>query len=175
MAERMHYDIQGTLNLEQRESMVTELVQNVVLTGSNVLDRVNHMSWADLSHDDVAAAATSLMIGLEENAFLLADAVTTEKIIIKPTTNILLSIRVMQARSTGTQRFPSVENLEMWDGQEDEIELSSSSLLRNSENGAVRIIFASYNEFDQLLLPSQRVNASLRFVNSKVISASLGK
>ena len=81
----------------------------------------------------------------------------------------------MQARSTGTQRFPSVENLEMWDGQEDEIELSSAALQENSENGAVRIIFASYNEFDQLLVPSQRVNASLRFVNSKVISASLGK
>ena len=46
------------------------------------------MYRADLSHDDVAAAATSLMVGLEENAFLLADSVTTEKIIIKPTNNI---------------------------------------------------------------------------------------
>ena len=88
MAERMHYDIQGALNAEEKETMVTELVQNVVETGSNILARVNHMSWADLSQDDVAAAATSLMVGLEENAFLLADAVTTEKIIIKPTTNI---------------------------------------------------------------------------------------
>ena len=88
MAERMHYDIQGALNPEDKETMVTELVQNVVQTGSNILARVNHMSWADLSQDDVAAAATSLMVGLEENAFLLADAVTTEKIIIKPTTNI---------------------------------------------------------------------------------------
>ena len=70
----------------------------------------------------------------------------------------------MQARSTGTQRFPSVENLEMWDGQEDEIELSSAALQENSENGAVRIIFAAYNEFDQLLVPSQRPNATLRFV-----------
>ena len=51
-------------------------------------DRVNHMSWADLTQDDVAAAATSLMIGLEENAFLLANTVTTEKIIIKSTNNI---------------------------------------------------------------------------------------
>merc|ERR1719323_948636 len=113
----MHYDIQGALNPEDKETMVTELVQNVVQTGSNILARVNHMSWADLTQDDVAAAATSLMVGLEENAFLLADAVTTEKIIIKPTTNILLSIRVMQARSTGTQRFPSMENLERWDGK----------------------------------------------------------
>merc|ERR1711892_996330 len=169
MAERMHYDIQGPIDVEQRESMVTELVQNVALTGSNILDRVNHMSWADLSHDDVAAAATSLMIGLAENAFLLAEAVTTEKIIIKPTTNILLSIRVMQARNTQSQKFPTVDN------QEDSIELTSNALQENSENGAVRIIFATYNEFDQLLVPSQRPNATLRFVNSKVISASLGK
>ena len=81
----------------------------------------------------------------------------------------------MQARNTQSQRFPTVENLEMWDNQEDSIELTSQSLLDNSENGAVRIIFATYNEFDQLLIPSQRPNASLRFVNSKVISASLGK
>merc|ERR550539_2157149 len=142
MAERMHYDIQGALNPQDKETMVTDVVQN----GSNILARVNHMSWADLSQDDVAAAATSLMVGLEENAFLLADAVTTEKIIIKPTTNILLSIRVMQARNTQSQKFPSVENVEMWDNQEDSIELSSLALQENSENGAVRIIFATYNK-----------------------------
>ena len=88
MAERMHFDIQSVARPGQKEVMVTELVQNVVLTASNILDKINHMSWADLTHDDVAAAATSLMVGLEENAFLLADSVTTEKIIIKPTNNI---------------------------------------------------------------------------------------
>ena len=88
LAERMNYDIQGVHEAEKRESMVTELVQNVVLTGSNILDRINHVSWSDLSSDDVATAATALMVGLEENAFLLADSVSTEKIIIKPTTNI---------------------------------------------------------------------------------------
>ena len=94
----------------------------------------------------------------------------------------------MQARNTRSQRFPSVENLEMWDDQEDSIELASSSLLRHSENGAVRImmimmrmimimmmmmiqvriIFAAYNEFDQLLVPSQRPNATLRFVTLNI-------
>ena len=88
MAERMHFDMQSVASPSSKEAMVTDLVHNVVMTGSNVLDRVNHMSWADLSQDDVAAAATSLMVGLEENAFLLANSVTTEKIIIKPTTNI---------------------------------------------------------------------------------------
>ena len=88
MAERMHFDIQAVGDARERERKVTELVENVVLTASNILDKINHMSWADLTSDDVAAAATSLMVGLEENAFLVADAVTTEKIIIKPTTNI---------------------------------------------------------------------------------------
>lgn len=68
--------------------MVTQLVQNVVKTGSNLIDRKNHRSWSDLGRDEVGRAATSLMVGLEENAFLLADSVTSEKIIIKPTNNI---------------------------------------------------------------------------------------
>lgn len=108
MAERMHYDVQGlgggsvsvrggsmdVVNAagggdpDHQESLVTELVQNVVLAASNVLDRANHAAWSDLPADEAAAAATALMIGLEENAFLLADSVTSEKIIIKPTTNI---------------------------------------------------------------------------------------
>ena len=95
LAERMHFDIQSVADQDQQESLVTELVENVVLTGSNILDKLNHMSWADLSTDDVAAVATSLMVGLEENAFLLADAVTTEKIIIKPTNNIRKYWRVI--------------------------------------------------------------------------------
>ena len=93
MAERMHYDVQGLGggggvdaggggDPDHQESLVTELVQNVVLAASNVLDRANHAAWADLPPDEAAAAATALMIGLEENAFLLADSVTTEKIII---------------------------------------------------------------------------------------------
>lgn len=88
---------------------------------------------------------------------------------------LVLSIRVMQARNTVSQRFPTVENLEMWDSQQDSILLSSRALRENSENGAVRIIFATYNEFDELLVPTQRPNSTLRFVNSKVISAALGK
>ena len=39
MAERMHFDIQSVVRLEERERMVTELVQNIVMTGSNILDR----------------------------------------------------------------------------------------------------------------------------------------
>ncbi len=65
-----------------------ELVQSVVATGSHLLDRKNHRGWADLSDDEVAQAATALMIGLEDNAFLLAEEISSEKIAINPTENI---------------------------------------------------------------------------------------
>ena len=81
----------------------------------------------------------------------------------------------MQTRTTVSQRFPSVEHLDMWRHQEDSITLSAATLTDNAQNGAVRIIFAAYNEFDELLVPTQRQNSTLRFINSKVISASLGK
>ena len=89
--------------------MVTSLVQNVVRISSNLLHERARKGWADLgnisgSHPvtgmgsrssrrtdhrgEIGRAVTALMIGLEENAFLLADAVTSEKIIIKPTENI---------------------------------------------------------------------------------------
>ncbi len=88
MAERMSYDIQRASTLQARESMVTELMQNVARAASNLVDRAHHRSWADLDRDEAARAVTAILVGLEENAFLLAAAVTTEKIIIKPTDNI---------------------------------------------------------------------------------------
>ena len=90
----------------------------------------------------------------------------------------------MQSRNAIRQRFPSsVESLDsssLWSNG-DSIEVTSRALLKNGENGAVRVVFATYNQLDQLLGPrvtSSRMSAnesSALFVNSKVISASLGK
>ena len=79
-----------TGNLETREAMVTNLVQNVVKTTSNLVEDSSSIrqSWSDLRPDELGRAITALLIGLEENAFLLAETVTTEKIIIKPTRNV---------------------------------------------------------------------------------------
>ena len=90
MAERMHYDLQRTGNLERREAMVTDLVQNVVKTTSNLIEdsAFIRQSWSDLRPDELGRAITALLIGLEENAFLLAETVQSEKIIIKPTDNV---------------------------------------------------------------------------------------
>ncbi len=67
---------------------MTQLVQSVVRSASHVLSRPNHRGWSDLSEDERGRAATAIMAGLEENAFLLADAVKEETIIVKPTENI---------------------------------------------------------------------------------------
>jgi hypothetical protein len=108
----------------------------------------------------------------------------------------VLSIRVLQARNAHAQRFPTVETLETWGGsggdnnggQEDSLQLSARALLDHAENGAVRLVFVAYNEFDAILVPPQTPPPSrryysdsgspggvLRFINSKVIGASLGK
>ncbi len=110
----------------------------------------------------------------------------------------VLSIRVLQAQNAHAQRFPTVETLEDWgDGREDVLQLSARSIIDHSENGAVRLVFVAYNEFDAILVPQQQQQQqqqqrrysspdrdgpdrsdtapSLRFINSKVIGASLGK
>ena len=89
----------------------------------------------------------------------------------------------MDARNPILQRFPAVENLEDWSrdhnvGQwsgEDSILLSPATLKDSSEDGVIRVIFTTYNEFDEILVPDQKSDGPLRFLNSKVISASLGK
>ncbi len=84
----LYLPFQRTASLESRETRVTQLVQSVVRSASHVLSRPNHRGWSDLSEDERGRAATAIMAGLEENAFLLADAVKEETIIVKPTENI---------------------------------------------------------------------------------------
>ncbi len=82
------FPFQRAIDPSRREAMVTDLVQNVVRVSSNLISDKNHQGWIDLGKDEAGQAATSLMVAVEENAFLLADSVTSEKIIIKPTENI---------------------------------------------------------------------------------------
>ncbi len=84
----LYLPFQRTASLESRETRATQLVQSVVRSASHVLSRPNHRGWSDLSEDERGRAATAIMAGLEENAFLLADAVKEETIIVKPTENI---------------------------------------------------------------------------------------
>lgn len=88
MAHKMAEDIQTFPDQRQRETIVTELLHGVVRTGSNLLDSSQHPSWRDLSYKEQMRVATSLLIGLEENAFLLADTVIREKTVVQTVKNI---------------------------------------------------------------------------------------
>lgn len=79
VAQKMSEDIKTFPDQRQREAIVTELLQGVVRTLSNLLHTSQHASWRDLSYREQMRVATSLLIGLEENAFLLADTVVIEK------------------------------------------------------------------------------------------------
>lgn len=88
MSEKMTYDIETFPDQRQREAIVFELLHGVVKTGSNLLDETQHLSWQDLSFEDQMRVATSLLTGLEDNAFLLADTITRERSVVQKVKNI---------------------------------------------------------------------------------------
>lgn len=88
MAQKMSLDIQTFPDPRQREAIVSELLHGVVKTGSNLLDSAQQASWKDLTHKEQMGVATSLLEGLEENSFLLADTIVREKTVTHSVKNI---------------------------------------------------------------------------------------
>lgn len=88
LCEKMTYDIETFSDQRQRESVVLELLNSVVKTGSNLLDETQEYSWMDLSFEDQMRVATSLLTGLEDNAFLLADTIAAERNVVQKVKNI---------------------------------------------------------------------------------------
>jgi hypothetical protein len=70
-----------------------------------------------------------------------------------------------------------VESIESWNDHGDSIEIEAESLLQNGDNGAVRAVFATYNQLEAILQPSAQSKGKPEnlFINSKIISASLGR
>lgn len=195
VSQRMHFDIETLPEQRQREALVYELLNSVVKTGSNLLDQSQHASWLDLSVEDQMRVATSLLTGLEDNAFLLADTILRERHVVQKVKNILLSIRVLETRNfVKNEVFPD-SSQERWQVSQDQIELPKAALIENSEGGLVRIVFVAFDRLEQILRPQSGnihhprdlANNKLedegkvdtvprqRLLNSKVISASLGK
>ncbi|XP_063981023.1 latrophilin Cirl-like isoform X4 [Diachasmimorpha longicaudata] len=189
MAEKMSQDISTYRDSSQSEFTVTELLQGVVRTGSNLLDKAQMASWKDLSHEDQMRVATSLLIGLEENAFLLAGTLHHQKTIVQEGKNILMEVRVLETRNIDNkvEVFPSESTRDRWTASNDRVELTRKSLLENRDEGLVRLVFMAFDRLEEILQPQQEEsfvslnddvrqrNISNRILNSKVISASLGK
>uniref|UniRef100_A0A1I8QC19 Latrophilin Cirl n=1 Tax=Stomoxys calcitrans TaxID=35570 RepID=A0A1I8QC19_STOCA len=201
MSEKMFHDKETFPDQRLREAMILELLQGVVKTGSNLLDESQLSSWLDLNQEDQMRVATSLLTGLEENAFLLADTIIRERNVVQKVKNILLSVRVLETKNMQSNEvFPDNGQ---WQISDDRIELPKAALIENSDSGLVRVVFAAFDRLESILKPSydhfdiksarsyirstailgnDSVDASnaplpqrIRILNSKVISASLGK
>ncbi|XP_031765534.2 latrophilin Cirl isoform X2 [Galleria mellonella] len=199
LAQGMARNVKTFPDANQREALVADMLLGVIKTGSNLLEDNQRASWADLSAEAQNRAASALLTQLEENAFLLAEAITEERNILQTVKNICLSVRVLEVKNVEDETFPSLTAQEQWKGSEDSITIPKAALHENRQDGLVRIVFFAFNRLEQILPPtfgkspqyaafasdpvassSTSINSErekrnvTRVLNSKVISASLG-
>lgn len=95
VAQKMEKDMITFPDKQQQEAMVTDLLQCVVRIGSNLLNVSQYPSWRDLTFSEQMRVATNLLIGLEENSFLLADIMMKEKTITHSVQNICKKFKIL--------------------------------------------------------------------------------
>ncbi|KAI5699343.1 hypothetical protein M8J75_001423 [Diaphorina citri] len=165
---------------KEKEAVATDLVSNIVAVGSNLLDELQYSSWADLSLEEQLQVASSLVLGLEESAFLLAEAWDTDRTVNLAYKNILISIHVIELDKLkkSSERFPLVSTSydanDTWQNRhENWIEIKASSFYDNAMEDVTRVVYSTYERLHEVLIPIDMRNSSL-LLNSRIIGASLG-
>lgn len=97
----------------------------------------------------------------------------------------MLSVRVLDTQNVqDIEHFPPAHSHKQWMDYTDWLEVPKSAMLDNSEGGFVRLVFAAFMRLEEILQPVDSISDEVenesrrnttRVVNSKVISASLGK
>ena len=165
---------------KQRRSLIEEFLSYALTTGSALLSSGLSGPWGDLSPRERRNAVTQLMIGLEEAAFLLADTLPKGMHTAMFKSHVFASVRSVEADGTHVI-FPSPDDeFTNWSFA-DHINLPPEAILENSEESITRVVFLTYRHLEDLLDPKDEHFASdvgsggkSLFVNSRVISASLG-
>ncbi|CAL4079198.1 unnamed protein product, partial [Meganyctiphanes norvegica] len=165
-----------------RQSLVTEMLQAILTTGSSLLAKGMTGPWGDLSGKERHHAVTKLMVALEEAAFLLADVITPDTEVAQYKSHILASVRAAVGNGNSVY-FPSAKDQTLDWSFADSVSLSPEAILENSEHGVTRVAFLTYRHLEDLLAPgNERIGSSTsyrsnttRFINSRVVSASLGQ
>lgn len=89
---------------------------------------------------------------------------------------LVLSVRVLETKNVESQKFPPDNK---WTVSNDSIELPKGALLENSDGHLVRLVFVAFDRLEEVLQwhpdASDNNRNVTRMLNSKVISASLGK
>ena len=98
VASRIQYRLQSSSSFHDKVNHIRQVLLNVLRSAANILeDGPNREAWNDLSPDRQMKLATSLMLALEENAFLLAgvsgfpqEVLETYESLSKYTTNSII-------------------------------------------------------------------------------------
>jgi len=172
LAHRLSQELYVMASQEDKETLVAELMQSIMKTTSNLLDKQHSVAWLDLDERKRSIAATALMLAIEENALLLAETINSEKHLFEATNNVLASIRIMRARGVPDQTFPQLESVLA--SEESQVTIPSETLIARSVNGACRLVFFLYNNFE-IILPQPKSSLGNKFINSKVMGAVYSK
>uniref|UniRef100_T1JBP7 Uncharacterized protein n=1 Tax=Strigamia maritima TaxID=126957 RepID=T1JBP7_STRMM len=182
MADKMEEKL-NSLKVKNKEEVITD---SVIQTSSNLLnsDPKQRLSWHDLSRLQQMRAATSLLEGLDQNAYLLADQIDYEKVLVQAADkNVMMSMKVYKVQNMKEIYFPTNEDLNnvIWDQATDSITLPVDAILDRTEKGLVKAIFFTFGNLDEILqnfeddyFNDYGVNVS-RVLNSHIISAIVGR
>ncbi|XP_071548081.1 latrophilin Cirl-like isoform X3 [Panulirus ornatus] len=179
LATRMTEHVHAFPDPRQRQALVTEMLQAALTTGSALLAAGMAGPWGDLAVRERRHAVTQLMVALEEASFLLADALPSGTQAAHYRSHVLVSAR--NARADGSSvRFPSAQDQALEWVFDDSVVLPPEAILENSDGGSTRVVFLTYHHLEDLLRPGteplgHRAPNVTRLVNSRVVSASLGR
>ena len=161
LRERLEVELTTVPLHQQRETLATELLQNVLLVANNLLRLEKMSSWLDLPAGRRAAAGSSLVLELGRVAALLADNIQHYRRFDQKTENVLSSVRVIEPGTIGDQEFPERSDAGS------RVRLPGQELAGTEDNGATRLIFFLYDGMDRVL-PSS--TDGVRFLNSEIVS-----
>lgn len=184
VANRIQYLLQQrSEKFYKKEAFIQEVLLNIVRSGSNLLDVKNKEAWNDLDLTQQMKVASSLLLAMEENAFLFAEVTNKPEILMESSYNILMAISVLNVKDIRNgSSFPLNNYEEPYGTIEDSIFLPLEALERNARDKLVKAVFFSFKQLDEILSKGDKKMNSLSFhlntspkqiLNSRVISASL--
>jgi len=165
LAHRARQELFSTPSQEEKERVTAVLATATLNVGNALLEEQEMAAWADLQPAERAQVGSSLVLALQENTFFHAETINVEKDILTEETNLVSSLRIMRARDLADQVFVSED-------KQVAITIPGSSLVENSENGAVRLVFFHYNNLDHVLPSSTN---GIKFLNSHIASAAVSQ
>ena len=121
---------------EDKEVLVTEVMQNILKMASNLLSDLQKLALDDLVASKQAVVETSIIMGIE-NVLLLAETINKEKNLIEVTNNLLSAMCLMRSCDVMDQLFPGL----IHKTEEAEVVVPAQGLIENSVNSTVRLVF----------------------------------